>query len=78
MDINDRTTEIMKIFKKLQEMNLGITCFSEFVEFRGICNKFIRDGQYVNWQIKVHGTKRIILYNFANTVDCILKYDETV
>ena len=47
MEINDRTTEILKIFIKLKELNLGITEFDEFREFRTICNDFIRNGNKV-------------------------------
>ena len=78
MDAKERTTEILKIFKKLTELNLGLGGFEEFDEFRSICNKFIRDGQYTQGKIKVLGTKRIIWYSFTETVDCMLKYDETV
>lgn len=79
MDINQRTKEIINIFKKLKELNLGIGGFEEFDDFRQICNKFIRDGVNVNGQIKVMGTKRIICYNLTdNNVDCMLKYDESV
>ena len=78
MDINTRTSEIIKIFKKLIELNLGIDCFDEFNTFREISNKFIKDGIHVQGEIKVLGTKRIICYNFGKTVDCMLKYDESV
>ena len=62
MDIKERTYEVVKIFKKLKELNLGIGGFEEFDEFRTICNKFIREGEYVEGEIKVLGTKRIICY----------------
>ena len=78
MDSKERTTEILKIFKKLKELNLGLSGFEEFDDFRAICNTFIRDGQYTQGEIKVFGTKRIICYSFTETVDCMLKYDETV
>lgn len=78
MDINTRVNEIIKIFKKLNELNLGITCFDEFNEFRSICNEFIRNGTPIKGKIKVHGTKRIICYDFGKKVDCMLKYDENV
>lgn len=78
MDMNTRTSEIMKIFTKLNELNLGISCYEEFITFREICNKFIRDGFPVHGKIKILGTKRIICYNFGDTVDCMLKYDEEV
>ena len=78
MDIHTRVREIIAIFKKLNELNLGISCFEEFNSFRQICNKFIKDGLPVSGQIKILGTKRIICYNFGETVDCMLKYDETV
>lgn len=78
MDIKERTSEIMNIFKKLKELNLGITSFAEFDEFRAICNNFIRTGTPVKGKIKVLGTKRIITYNFNKKVDCILKYDQDV
>ena len=44
MNIQERTSEIMKIFIKLRELNLGITGYTEFVTFRQICNDFIRTG----------------------------------
>ena len=78
MNINERTSEIMKIFKKLKDMNLGIMGFEEFDEFRIICNKFIRTGQYVNGKIEVIGIKRIICYDFSDEVHCMLKYDEKI
>ena len=78
MNANERTSEIMKLFKKLKDMNLGIMGFEEFDEFRSICNQFIRTGEYVNGSIKVIGTKRIICYDFSDEVHCMLKYDETV
>lgn len=78
MDIKQRTNEIMKIFLKLKELNLGIMYFNEFNDFRSICNNFIRNGIPIKGEIKVLGTKRIIIYNFGDSVDCMLKYDETV
>ena len=78
MDAKKRTTEIINIFKKLNDLNLGISQFEEFDDFRKICNEFIRDGKPVNGEIKVLGTKRIICYNFNNKVNCFLKFDETV
>jgi hypothetical protein len=78
MNIQERTSEIMKIFVKLRELNLGITGYTEFVTFRQICNEFIRTGIPSEGQIKVLGTKRVIVYNFYNTVDCALKYDPRV
>ena len=78
MNIQERTSEIMKIFFKLRELNLGITGYTEFKTFKHICNEFIRTGIKSEGQIKVLGTKRIIVYNFYNTVDCALKYDPSV
>lgn len=78
MDINQRTKEIVDIFKTLKNLNLGIDSFTEFDEFRVICNNFIKTGQHSKGNIKVHGTKRIISYNFNNKVECMLKYDDTV
>lgn len=78
MNIQERTSEIMKIFFKLKELNLGITGYTEFKTFKHICNEFIRTGIPSEGQIKVLGTKRIIVYNFYNTVDCALKYDPSV
>lgn len=79
MDDKTRTYKIIEIFKKLNNLNLGISGFEEFDEFRKICNHFIRTGESKEGQIKVLGTKRIICYNFdTNKVDCMLKYDENV
>ena len=78
MDIHERTTEIVKIFVKLNELNLGIANFSEFKEFRQICNQFIRTGEGVEGEISVSGTKRIIVYKLNQTVVCFLKYDPKV
>jgi len=78
MDIKERTCEILKIFKKLKKLNLGIGGFEEFDEFRAICNTFIREGKYVEGEIQVLGTKRIICYSFKDSVDCMLQYDEKV
>jgi hypothetical protein len=81
MDAHERTAEIMKIFVKLKELNLGIANFSEFAEFRQICNRFIRTGEAAEGEIGVLGTKRIIVYELnagLSTVDCYLKYDPSV
>ena len=78
MDINQRATEIVNLFKTLKEKNLGISEFSEFVDFREICNKYIRDGEPVKGEIKVLGTKRIICFDFTNKIECVLKYDKSV
>lgn len=79
MDIKKRTSDIMNIYKKLNELNLGLLGYEEFDDFRTICNKYIRDGQPVKGNIKVLGTKRIICYDFNNlNVSCYLKYDENV
>ena len=78
MEMKQRTAEVISIFKKLKELNLGIGGFEEFDEFRTICNEFIRSGKYVKGNIKVLGTKRIICYDFNDRVECMLKYDETV
>jgi hypothetical protein len=74
----ERINEIIQIFKKLKDLNLGIDTFEEFDEFRNICNQFIKDGKYVEGEIKVLGTKRIICYSFKESIDCMLKYDNTV
>ena len=76
MDINQRATEIIKLFKKLNALNLGITGFEEFQEFKKICNCFIKDGKPQNGNIQIYGTKRIICYKFGEQVECFLKYDE--
>ena len=79
MDISKRASEIVNIFKKLNDLNLGISCFQEFNDFREICNTFIRDGRPIDGKIKVLGTKRIICFKFdEKNVDCYLKYDESV
>ena len=78
MDINTRTKEVVNIFKKLNELNLGISNFEEFNEFRKICNQFIRNNQKAQGEIKIIGTKRIICYNLGNNIDCFLKYDSNV
>ena len=78
-DINYRTSEIIKIYKKLKDLNLGIAGFSEFDDFRKICNQFIKDGKSVNGNIEIYGTKRIICYNFTKKkINCMLKYDSNV
>ena len=78
MDINQRATEILQIFTKLRNLNTGIMGFEEFSEFRKICNVFIKTGNPVKGSIEVYGTKRIICYNFGSTIDCFLKYDESI
>tara|TARA_Y100000389_G_C17353384_1_gene459727 strand:+ start:96 stop:332 length:237 start_codon:yes stop_codon:yes gene_type:complete len=78
MDMDQRATEIMKIFKQLNAINLGIAGFEEFQEFKKICNCFIRDGNPRCGNIEIYGTKRIICYRFGEQVECFLKYDETV
>lgn len=79
MDRQARTTEVMKIFTKLRNMGLGITEYDEMIRFRHICNAFIRDGKPVHGKIPIPGTKRVVLYHFhSKSVDCMLKYDETV
>lgn len=79
MDIKKRTTEVVNIFKKLNELNLGINEFEEFDDFRKICNNFIRSGVSTKGEIKVVGTKRIICYDLnSKKVNCFLKYDQDV
>jgi hypothetical protein len=78
LDMNERASEIMKLFRKLQEMNLGIMGYEEIGKFRTICNTYIKDGNHVKGKILLPGTKRIIVYDFHNKVDCMLKYDENV
>ena len=79
MDINSRTSEIIKIFKKLKEINLGIYGYAEFTLFRSICNDFIREGTPISGNIPINGTKRIIYYDFnKKKVNCLLKYDENI
>ena len=79
MEIGKRTKEIVNIFKKLKELNLGIECFEEFDELRSICNDFIRTGNIRKGEIEVPGTKRIICYDFNdNEVTCYLKYDNKI
>ena len=78
MDVNERTSEVVNIFKKLKELNLGISNFEEFNEFRKICNEFIRTGNPVKGNIEITGTKRIISYKLGKKVECILKYDNNV
>lgn len=73
-----RTKEVVNIFKKLNELNLGISNFEEFDEFRKICNEFIRNGEEVRGEIEVLGTKRIICYDLGKNVECFLKYDPTI
>ena len=43
MNINQRTSEVIKIFKKLRDLKLGIGGFEEFILFRKICNQYIKD-----------------------------------
>jgi hypothetical protein len=78
MDMNDRAREIVKIFKKLKDLNLGISCFSEFDELRNIGNEYIRTGNSKKGTINIIGAKRIIVYNFGTEVDCYLKYEPTI
>ena len=78
MDSKERTFEVVNIFRKLKELNLGIGGFEEFDEFRKICNEFIRTGESTCGEIKVLGTKRIICYQLGEKVVCFLKYDESV
>ena len=53
-------------------------CSHAVNDFRKICNVFIKTGNHINGSIEVYGTKRIICYNFGETVDCFLKYDENI
>ena len=78
MNSQERTGEIIKIFKELKALNLGITGFDEFVDFRRVCNQFIKDGQPVKGQIPIGGTQRVICYQFDQRISCFLKYDPEV
>ena len=78
MNSQERTSEIIKIFKQLKSLNLGIMGFDEFSDFRKICNQFIKDGKPIKGEIPVEGTQRIICYQFDRKVKCILKYDSEV
>ena len=78
-DINNRTTEIIKIYKKLKQLNLGISGYEEFDNFRKISNQFIKDGKPVSGKIQILGTKRILVYDFnKKSVDCMLKYNSNI
>ena len=78
MDVNKRTSEIVKIFKQLKTLNLGIMGFDEFVDFRKICNQFIKDGKPVKGEIPIGGTQRVISFNFNQQVTCVLKYNSEI
>lgn len=78
MNAQERTGEIIKIFKQLKSLNLGIMGFDEFTDFRKICNQFIKDGQHVKGQIPIGGTQRVICYQFDQKISCFLKYDSEV
>ena len=78
LNMNERACEIVKIFKKIQEMNLGIMGYDEMDYFRSICNTYIKNGESVKGKIPLPGTKRIVVYNLHNQVECVLKYDENV
>ena len=51
--MNTRTTEIMKIFTKLNELNLGISCYEEFITFREIYKRWVPR----SWKNKNFGNK---------------------
>ena len=78
MDEFQRIAEVVNIFKTLNEKNLGISEFPEVIEFRKICNKFIRDGEPIKGKIKILGAKRIICYDFTDKIECVLRYDKSV
>lgn len=79
MDINQRVAEIVQLFTKLRDANLGIFEFEEVREFRKICNVFIKDGVSVKGKIPIPGVKRILLYDFdSRKVDCVLKYEASI
>lgn len=73
-----RATEILKIFRQLQSLQLG-NGYEEINKFREISNNFIRDGKHTKGEIPIAGTKRIINYEFnSEKVECVLKFDESV
>ena len=78
LNMNERACEIVKIFKKLQEMKLGIMGYEKMDYFRSICNIYIKNGESVKGKIPIPGTKRTLVYDFNNKVECMLKYDESV
>jgi len=78
MDMNDRAREIVKIFKKLKDLNLGILCFPEFYKLRNIGNEYIRTGISKKGTINIIGLKRIIVYNFGTEVECYLEFEPTI
>ena len=78
-DINNRTTGIIKIFKKLKEFDLGHEKYEELVEFKKICNTYIKDGKSVSGKIKIHGTKRVLCYDFnKKNIESKLIFNENV
>ena len=77
-EMRKRATEIVTLFKKIKNLNLGIMEFDEMVEFRKICNQYIKDGIQVHGNIPILGTNRIICYDFNHRVNCYLKYDEKI
>ena len=79
MQIHERVAEMVNIFTKLREANLGILEFDEVSAFRKVCNDFIKDGRPVKGKIPIPGVKRILCYDLnTRTVDCVLKYDANI
>lgn len=79
MQIHERVAEMVNIFTKLRDANLGILEFEEVRAFRKICNDFIKDGRPVKGKIPISGAKRILCYDFkTQKADCVLKYDANV
>lgn len=76
MNEQERTKEVMKIFIKMREMNLGILNFEEMIRFRKICNTYIKTGDPTEGRIKIPGTNRVLHYQFDTTVRCVLKHRE--
>ena len=78
---NDRLAEILDIFSKFKQIDLGPK-YPGVDEFFQICKAYVNDGLGRDGKIKIKGEKRIIeyiLHTKKNTVCSVnLKYDKHV
>lgn len=80
-DRNERKREIIEIMKKLYDFGLTYQ-YEGIKKFNKYAVSFVNDGLGWSGNIKIKGTKRILIASLSPLIRCessiTLKYDETV
>jgi hypothetical protein len=64
--VEDRITEVMEIYKKLESIGLG-PGVEAIDDFRTIANQYVRSGVHVSGAIPIRGTNRVLCYNLSSS-----------